>query len=273
MSRHRNALSNEKGFALFYMAVFLTVLLIFVGLAVDTGRAYVVQAQLSKAVDGAALGAARMLNSGNPQQEAANIYRANFPNGWMGTSSSTSPSDAGFYSMTTDATTGVNVVNVRATAVVPTTFMKLANFQQLTVNAQGEATRRMVDLSLVMDVSSSIGWRWQYVRDAARTFVDAFDAEQRSSVTHLFRERRPRHRCDAGGPRVRQGQSDGRHPQQSARWQHRDGAGPVIEDGTSCGRFPTASSRASVSSCSSPTARPTAFPAFTTRARPGCRGV
>ncbi len=85
MSRHERLLSNEKGFALFYMAVFLTVLLIFVGLAVDTGRAYVVQAQLSKAVDGAALGAARMLNSGNPQQEAAGIYRANFPNGWMGT--------------------------------------------------------------------------------------------------------------------------------------------------------------------------------------------
>ncbi len=115
------------------------------------------QAQLSKAVDGAALGAARMLNSGNPQQEAASIYRANFPNGWMGTTSSTSPSDSGFFSMTTDGTTGVNVVNVRATAVVPTTFMKLANFQELTVNAQGEATRRMVDLSLVLDVSSSIG--------------------------------------------------------------------------------------------------------------------
>ena len=79
MSRHRNALTNEKGFALFYMAVFLTVLLIFVGLAVDTGRAYVVQAQLSKAVDGAALGAARMLNSGNPRQEAANIYRRELP--------------------------------------------------------------------------------------------------------------------------------------------------------------------------------------------------
>ena len=63
------------------MAVFLTVLLIFVGLAVDTGRAYVVQAQLSKAVDGAALGAARMLNSGNPEQEAGDIYRANFPTG------------------------------------------------------------------------------------------------------------------------------------------------------------------------------------------------
>jgi Flp pilus assembly protein TadG len=158
------------------MAVFLTVLLIFVGLAVDTGRAYVVQAQLSKAVDGAALGAARMLNSGNPRQEAANIYLANFPSGYMGTTSSTNPAtDSSFFSMTTVTETGVNVVSVRATAVVPTTFMKLANFSEVTVHAQGEATRRMVDLSLVLDVSGSIGWRWPYVRDASRSFVNAFD--------------------------------------------------------------------------------------------------
>jgi Flp pilus assembly protein TadG len=178
MSRHRNALTDERGFALFYLAVFLTVLLIFVGLAVDTGRAYVVQAQLSKAVDGAALGAARMLNSGNPAEEAGNIYRANFPVGWMGTTSSTNPSESGFFTMTTDTATGVNVVNVAATAVVPTTFMKLANFQQMTVNAQGEATRRMVDLSLVLDVSSSIGSKWGAVRDASRSFVDGFAAAQ-----------------------------------------------------------------------------------------------
>ena len=176
MTRHRNALTNEKGFALFYMAVFLTLLCIFVGLAVDTGRAYVVQAQLSKAVDGAALGAARMLNSADPRQQAATIYRANFPNGWMATTSSTNPGDAGFYQLETVPATGQNIVTINATAVVPTTFMKLANFQELTVHATGQATRRMVDLSLVLDVSGSIGWRWPYVRDAARTFVDSFDA-------------------------------------------------------------------------------------------------
>ena len=178
MTRHRSVLAfgkDERGFTLFYMAVFLTVLLIFVGLAVDTGRAYVVQAQLSKAVDGAALGAARMLNSGDPRQEAATIYRANFPAGWMGTTSSTDPGEAGFFQVNTLASTGTNVVTVNATAVVPTTFMKLANFQEVTVQATGEATRRMVDLSLVIDVSSSLGWRWPYVRDAARTFVDSFD--------------------------------------------------------------------------------------------------
>ena len=268
MNRHTQRVSSEEGFVLFYMAVFLTLLLICVGLAVDTGRAYVVQAQLSKAVDGAALGAARMLNSGNPRQEAANIYRANFPDGWMGTTSSTSPSEAGFFTMTTDATTGVNVVNVRATAIVPTTFMRLANSTELQVNALGEATRRMVDLSLVMDVSSSIGWRWQYVRDAARHFVDAFD-QNNDRVSLVF---------FGNGARVIDAMPPGRGfdkarvmadipntlPGGSTRWSR-----ACIEDGTSCARCQTASSLACVSSCCSPTARRTAFLASTIPGAPG----
>jgi Flp pilus assembly protein TadG len=179
MTRHRSTLTfikNEEGFTLFYMAVFLVVLCIFMGLAVDTGRAYVVQAQLSKAVDGAALGAARMLNSGDPRTQAGTIYRANFPSGWMGTTSSTDPADASFFQLNTITSSGVNVVTINATAVVPTTFMRLANFNQVTVHASGEATRRMVDLSLILDTSSSIGWRWAYVQDAVQTFINSFDA-------------------------------------------------------------------------------------------------
>jgi Flp pilus assembly protein TadG len=179
MTRYRRGsdLSSEKGFALLYMAIVLTALLLFTGLAVDAGRAYVVKAQLSKAVDGAALGAARLLNSGDPRGEAVNIFKSNFPAGYMGVSSVTDPtSAANFFNLTTNAATGVNVVTVQASAILPTTFMKLANFDQVTVGSLGQATRRMVDLSLVLDVSSSIGSQWPTVRDAARTFVDAFDA-------------------------------------------------------------------------------------------------
>jgi Flp pilus assembly protein TadG len=176
MSTQRSHISSQDGYALIYMSVVLAVLLIFTGLAVDTGRAYVVKAQLSKAVDGAALAAARNLNSGNPRSEAVNIFRANFPAGYLGTSSSTDPtSDPNFFKSAVDPTTGVNTVTVNASAVLPTTFMRLANFNQVTVSSMGEATRRMVDLSLVLDVSSSIGWQWPTVRDAVRTFVDAFD--------------------------------------------------------------------------------------------------
>jgi von Willebrand factor type A domain len=52
------------------------------------------------------------------------------------------------------------------------------------VSSSGQATRRMVDLSLVLDVSSSIGSQWPTVRDAARTFISAFDpANDRVALT------------------------------------------------------------------------------------------
>jgi hypothetical protein len=53
--------------------------------------------------------------------------------------------------------------------------MRLGNFYEVSVGSAGQATRRMVDLSLVLDVSSSIGPAWPAVRDAARAFIDAFD--------------------------------------------------------------------------------------------------
>ncbi len=158
------------------MAIFITTGLLFTGLAVDSGRAYVVKAQLTKAVDGAALAAARNLHSGDPEGEAARIFRANFPAGYLGTSTVTDPAtDPGFFETQTIRETGVNIVTVQATAVVPTTFMRLANFNEVTVHSSGEAQRRMVDLSLVLDTSGSIGSRWGAVRAAAIEFINAFD--------------------------------------------------------------------------------------------------
>jgi Flp pilus assembly protein TadG len=177
MTRQSRRIYDERGFAMVYMAVVLAGLLLFSGLAVDTGRAYVVKAQLAKAVDGAALAAARSLNSGDPKKEAAEIFKANFPDGYLGTTSVTDPtSDPDFFHMTTVAATGLNVVTVKASAKLPTTFMNLANLDEVTVRSEGEATRRMVDLSLVLDVSGSIGSRWPAVRDASRAFINAFDA-------------------------------------------------------------------------------------------------
>ena len=102
MKKQGSDTSSQRGFVLVYMAAALTCLLLFTGVAVDSGRAYVVKAQLTKAVDGAALAAARNLNSGNPRDEAAKIYRANFPVGYMGTTSSTDPAEAGFFTSVVD---------------------------------------------------------------------------------------------------------------------------------------------------------------------------
>ena len=91
----RERLEKDKGFTLTYMAVILTGLCLFTGLAVDSGRGYVVKAQLTKAVDGAALGAARALNSGDARAEAVRIFKANFPPGYMGTNTSPDPTVSG----------------------------------------------------------------------------------------------------------------------------------------------------------------------------------
>jgi Flp pilus assembly protein TadG len=168
-------LSSEKGIALVYLAVTLTCLLLFAGLAVDTGRSWVVKAQLSKAVDAAALGSARNLGSADPKGEATKIFLANFPSGFGGSAAGDPTSAAGFFALATDNVTAKTVITVTASADVPTTFMKLGNFDLVTVSALGQATRRMVDLSLVLDVSSSIGSQWGDVRDASRVFVDSFD--------------------------------------------------------------------------------------------------
>jgi Flp pilus assembly protein TadG len=162
-----------------YLATLLGTLVVVTGLAVDSGRAYVVKAQLTKAVDGAALGAARNLNTGDPRGEAERIFKANFPAGYFGTSSSTDPTTAtDFFHTDVIESSGVNVVTVTASAVLPTTFMRLAKFDEVTVTSSGQATRRMVDLSLVIDKSSSIGPAWTAVHDAAVNFINSFDQNQ-----------------------------------------------------------------------------------------------
>jgi len=189
MTRSVRTLTSESGVAMVQLAVFLPMLVLFTGLAVDSGRAYVVKAQLSKAVDGAALSAARNLNGGNPKGEAAKVFRANFPSNFMGATDVTDPSTASdFYEMHTDEDTGVHVVTIKATAKVPTTFMRLGNFDEMTVGSSSEATRRLVDLSLVLDVSGSIGPAWPAVRDAARSFIDAFDknGDRMALVTYSY---------------------------------------------------------------------------------------
>src|SRR6185436_1158704 len=99
-NQRTNLLSNERGVTLVYLAVTMTGLLLFTGLAVDAGRGYVVKNQLTKAVDGAALGAARSLNSGTPKNDAVRIFKANFPPGFLGTNPSPDPTAAGnFFSV------------------------------------------------------------------------------------------------------------------------------------------------------------------------------
>ena len=130
--------SKERGIALFWVASLLFVLLAFSGLAIDLGRGYLVKAHLSKAVDGAALAAARVIGNVRSKpgdNRSEQDFQSQFPKWILGvTSVQNSPSLA--FSTGAD---GSNVIDVSSTAVIGTTFMKVAGFNNMTVRSSGQA--------------------------------------------------------------------------------------------------------------------------------------
>jgi Flp pilus assembly protein TadG len=173
INRIRTVQAREEGIAIYLFAALLFILLVFSGLAIDLGRGYIVKIHLSKAVDGTALVAARYIGQGQSaaQTEASKIFYANFPNGYLGTNNSATPN----FTFAYNATDGSNVITVNSTAVIPTTFMKVAGFTQLTVNSSGQATTRLTDMSFVIDRSGSIGGAYPSVQQAAINFISSFD--------------------------------------------------------------------------------------------------
>ena len=144
--------AREKGIALVYVGVFLVPLLLCTGLAVDLGRGYLVRANLAKAVDAAALAAAHNItaaDSSQAQRVADNIFHANFPLGFLGVNPSGPDMQTSFGS------DGSHIITVASTAIVPTTFMRLAGRDSLRVAATATATRRLVDMAFVIDRSGA----------------------------------------------------------------------------------------------------------------------
>jgi Flp pilus assembly protein TadG len=154
-ARHR-----ERGFILIlYALMMLFIIMPIVGLAIDAGILYMIKGKLQLAVDGAALGAARNLSANvsiDSQESTAGAagianFHANFPNNWMGVTPVNDP--------TVDwsqSTTSTAVVNITGTVTSPTWFMRILGFNSVTVTATGEATRRNLNVLLVIDRSYSL---------------------------------------------------------------------------------------------------------------------
>jgi len=171
MTKHRG--HSQHGTAFVYIGIAMFALVGFTGLAVDLGRGYVIKANLSKAVDAAALAAARGIGEGQAtaRDMANNIFNVNFPNGYLGVDSVQNPPQIAF----ADAADQSSVITVSSRAVMSTTFMKIAGFAELGITAQSQATRRLVDLSFVVDHSNSLGSDFDQVKAAAEQFVSYFD--------------------------------------------------------------------------------------------------
>jgi Flp pilus assembly protein TadG len=159
--------------------VMLTFIIPLLGLAIDAGTLYAVKAKSQSAVDGAALSAARSLSRGldlSSQQGAATDtairwYHANIPNGWMNVTNIADPA-VSFPSAPPKTT----IVKIAASIQAPTYFMRIVGINSVTISVVGQATRRDVNIILVLDRSGSLyqSGSCDDVQSAASQFVSSF---------------------------------------------------------------------------------------------------
>jgi len=144
---------RQRGSLLVLTTIAVPVFLVpLVGLGIDATVCYIVQAELSAAVDGAALGTGRLLSTNaNATDIAHEFLNANFRVGQGGF--------WGAYNLnsTIDVQTGTTkTVTITATADVPLIFMRILGQTHATVAANAQATRRDARIELVIDRSGSM---------------------------------------------------------------------------------------------------------------------
>ena len=130
-----------------------TVIVPLIGLGIDATMLYIVQAKLSSAVDGAVLGAGRLLGSpADPAEIAGEFLRANFR----------TDGTAGFWRArnlvpTVNVTIGTTkTIQINATAEVPLLFARVFGYPTASVAASAIATKKDTRLVLVIDRSGSM---------------------------------------------------------------------------------------------------------------------
>ena len=173
-----NELRNRrKGVVIVLIALGASFFFGLAGLAVDTIYIYAVKARLVTAVDACALAAARSIGRGQTEMNRIvdMIFNSNFPTDMLMTISRSHTTPL----ITNVPAQGRREVSLTGTAVVPTLFMRIFGWNQVTVNAGAQAARRDVNIMLILDRSGSMmlapGPPWPQLQDAAKFFVNQFD--------------------------------------------------------------------------------------------------
>ena len=168
---------NEHGQIFVVLAFIIPILIVFIGLSIDLGRAYITRTTLSKAVDAAALAAMRNLNVQGGQTEAAvlakNAFNANYQSvPGLGTT----PVPTVIWS--TDKN-GNTLVTISATATINAYFLQLlgSSYRTLNISESAQAVRNPLVMSLVLDRSGSMNNNGgaQALPTAVTDFISYFD--------------------------------------------------------------------------------------------------
>jgi Flp pilus assembly protein TadG len=156
------------------VAFCLIIMLLFVALAIDLGFAYVTQANLSKAVDAAALRG--MLNIAQGTTAAGNVAKSVFAANYQSSGRDTAM-PVPTVTFTTNPTTGLQQINVSATTTINTFFARIfPSWRTLTVSDTAQSTRADVMMTLVLDRSGSMNSNGgaQALPPAVNTFISYF---------------------------------------------------------------------------------------------------
>lgn len=159
MKSIRHILADQKGAYFLMSALVLTVMIGFAALGVEIGRWYSIQAEISKSIDGAAFAGAKNTNNplfavnGVPNQGLFNTFvqdvaAANFPPGLLGTDTPT-------FTVTQNGPTVQVTGDVNSYNALTTVFD--AGTDTTNLAAAGSAQLRRAEVSLVLDISGSMG--------------------------------------------------------------------------------------------------------------------
>jgi Flp pilus assembly protein TadG len=163
---------EEKGVVLILVVLLVVPILIIVAVGVDLGQTLVVKRQLSGAVDAAALaiGVDPALTEQDDLDAKALAYiKSHYPDSSIGELKS--------FTVTRTGESGEeSLVDVTATAEIPTNFMKIAGYDSLTVTVNSSVVRRenKLEIVMVLDNSGSMGTggKLTAMKTAANTLVD-----------------------------------------------------------------------------------------------------
>ncbi len=165
--RMRVFIKNERGGLLALIGGGFVALVIVVGAGLDLARAHILKSKLSAALDTAGLAAGTVVNTQDPNLVVQNYFNVNFPAHYMGAIVTTPV-------VAVSADNRVLTLNVSAT--LPTTFMRLAGINSLTVSASSEITRQSkgMELALILDITGSMDSAGKIgaLRTASQDLVD-----------------------------------------------------------------------------------------------------
>ena len=158
----RSMLACRRGQVAIIFAFAATMLFIAVGMGIDLWQGFVVKARLQAAVDAAALAIASTdrsaFSTSQLNSKVMAFINANYPDSALGElcSAPGSPVTCPNPALTYGATP--NIINVTYAASVPTTFMRIINYNLMPVSATGQAKAawQNIDFYLLLDTSPSM---------------------------------------------------------------------------------------------------------------------